>query len=199
MNAQQKFNATSVLQTNDAEDRLLGKGGTGDSSSLMQHTSKGQDRSAEEIILLEKENLKAWSWNAKKPSSKLSALKPLDGNSTMSMKENMKTVQLQSNISIQSKSIPSLQNHNKRRHGELQSLQSTRSTTHDLPMLRSVQPEDVPKNSTEERFQVGDLKEVPTVIVSDSESDEEPVQVRSRLSLPQKTLIGKRKLRSNVG
>lgn len=200
MNAQQKFNATSVLQTNDAEDRLLGKRGTGDSSSLMQHTSKGQDRSAEEIILLEKENLQARSWNAKKPSSKLSALKPLDGNSKMSMKENMKTVQLQSNISIQTnQSIPSLQNHNKRRHGELQSLQSTRSTTHDLPMLRSVQPEDVPKNSTEERFQVGDLKEVPTVIVSDSESDEEPVQVRSRLSLPQKTLIGKRKLRSNVG
>lgn len=200
MNAQQKFHATSVLQTNDAENRLLEKGGTSDSSSLMQNTSKGQDRSAEEIILLEKENLQARSWNAKKPSSKLSALKPLDGNSTMHMKENMKTVQLQSNISIQTnQSIPPLQNHNKRRRGELQSLQSTRSTTHDLPMSRSVQPEDVPKNSTEERFQVGALIEVPTVIVSDSESDEEPVQVRSRLSLSQRTLTGKRKLRSNLG
>lgn len=200
MNAQQKFHATSVLQTNDVENRLLEKGGTSDSSSLMQNTSKGQDRSAEEIILLEKENLQARSWNAKKPSSKLSALKPLDGNSTMHMKENMKTVQLQSNISIQTnQSIPPLQNHNKRRRGELQSLQSTRSTTHDLPMSRSVQPEDVPKNSTEERFQVGALIEVPTVIVSDSESDEEPVQVRSRLSLSQRTLTGKRKLRSNLG
>ena len=92
MNAQLKFHATSVLQTNDDENRLLKKGGTNDSSSLMQNTSKGQDISAEEIIVLEKDNLQARSWNAKIPSSKLSSLKPLDGISIMNMKENMKTM-----------------------------------------------------------------------------------------------------------
>lgn len=201
MNAQQRFHSTSLLQTNDGENRLLEKGGTSDSSSLMQNTSKGLDRSAEEIILREKENLQARSWNAKKPQSKLSVLKPLDGNSTMNMKENMKTVQLQNNISIQNnQSIPPLQNHDKRRHGELQSLQSMGSSIQGLPMTRSVQPEEgVSQNSTEEKFQVGALREVPTIIVSDSESDEEPVKVRSRLSLSQRTLTGKRKLRSNVG
>lgn len=56
---QQKFHATSVLQTNDVENKLLEKGGTTISFSLMQNTSKGKDRSAEEIILLEKENLQA--------------------------------------------------------------------------------------------------------------------------------------------
>jgi len=201
MNAQQKFQATSILQTNDGENMLLEKGGISDSSSLMQNTSKGLDRSSEEIILLEKENLHARSWNAKKPSSKLSVLKPLDDNSTINARENMKTSRLQNNIPIQTnKSIPPLQNHNKRRHDELQNLQSTRSSIHGLPMSRSVQPEEcVPKNSTEEKCQVGASREVPTVIVSDSESDEEPVQVRSRLSLSQRTLTGKRTLRSNVG
>ena len=52
MNAQLKFHATSVLQTNDDENRLLKKGGTNESSSLIQNTSKGWDISAKEIILL---------------------------------------------------------------------------------------------------------------------------------------------------
>lgn len=201
INTQQKFHATSILQTNDGENRLLEKGETSDSSSMMQNTSKGLDRSREEIIVLEKENLQARSWIAKKPSSKLSVLKPLDGNFTINMKENMKTVQLQKNISIQTnQSNPPLQNDNKSRHCELENLQSSSSSIHGLPMSRSVQPEEgVPKNSTEEIFQVRTVREVPTVIVSDSESDEEPVQVRSRLSLSQRTLTGKRKLRSNVG
>lgn len=200
-NAQQKCHATSILQTNDGDNRLLEKGETSDSSSLMQNTYQGLDRSTEEIILLEKENLQARSWIAKKPASKLLVLKPLDGNSTINKKENMKTVQLQKNISIQTnQSIPPLQNDNKRRRGELENLQSSNSSIHGLPVSRSVQPEECePINSTEEILKVEAVREIPTVIVSDSESDEEPVKVRSRLSLSQRTLTGKRKLRSNVG
>eukprot|EP01018_Ginkgo_biloba_P001437 Gb_23918 [translate_table: standard] len=206
MNVPQKLPVSVPLETNDTKEKLLCKVGRDDPATCLQTASKGQGVNMEKGVCMDKENLWPRALNAKIPPSRMSGLKHIDSDSGtcfsmagIKRKGSMETLHLQKNTSVHSnKSVPSLAKPGSMGKAEFRNLPGSR--IHERPISRPLQLEDKnPKENARGRVQVGALREIPTVVVSDSESDDEPVQVRSRLSLSQRTLTGKRKGSSYLG
>ncbi|GLJ29654.1 hypothetical protein SUGI_0584750 [Cryptomeria japonica] len=192
-NLQQKLPTHPSVETNDNKDELLQKVQIGDSSSLLENLSTEPGKNVQKGVILGKENFHLRNWNAEKPHCKLSVSKPLECETEIKTRENTKLRPLHNGLSGNSNQrILPFASDNDPQCSKLHELQPTRPINHNLPVSGLLRPEGVHKKITEE------MTQVETVVISDSESDEKPVQVRSRLSLSQRTLTGKRKFRSNA-
>ncbi|KAH9300320.1 hypothetical protein KI387_011903 [Taxus chinensis] len=192
MIVQQKLPSHPSAETNDSKNKLLHKVGIRDTSSLQGNAAKEPGRVVQKGVRMDKENLESRNWNAEKPPSKLSVLKTTECETEMEMRENTNPMPLQNSVSgISKQRIQPFTSNNNIQHGELRDLQPTSSTIHTLSISGPPQPKGVHRKITES-------VQIETVIVSDSESDEEPIQVRSRLSISKRTLTGKRKFRSSA-